>query len=108
MWNFTCNNGEMQVNRKGEGGALLLDYKDTVIHTCQVSSCFHICTLQLQYDNEKLVGEGLKDFLAKENGRQQLFITSKVWNDRHRPKEVRWVSPTRMFVIHIGQRKTRT
>jgi len=42
-----------------------------------------------KYDNEKLVGEGLKDFLAKENGRQQLFITSKVWNDRHRPKEVR-------------------
>lgn len=42
-----------------------------------------------KYGNEKLVGEGLKGFLSKENGRQKLFITSKVWNDRHRPEEVR-------------------
>ncbi|KAL4530235.1 hypothetical protein Ndes2526B_g02402 [Nannochloris sp. 'desiccata'] len=42
------------------------------------------------YGNEALVGEGLRDFLAQEEGaREQLWITSKIWNDSHRPAAVR-------------------
>ena len=41
------------------------------------------------YGNEDMVGEGLKDFLQDEgNSRSSLWITSKVWNDAHRPEEV--------------------
>ncbi|PSC71722.1 Alcohol dehydrogenase [NADP(+)] [Micractinium conductrix] len=40
------------------------------------------------YANEAVVGEGLKDFIAA-GGRAELFITSKVWNDAHRPAELR-------------------
>ncbi len=44
----------------------------------------------LIYGNEPLVGEGLREFLSQEEGnRQQLWITSKVWNDAHRPAAVR-------------------
>jgi len=38
--------------------------------------------------NQKTIGEGLKDFLAQ-GKRDQLFITSKIWNDEHRPADVR-------------------
>ena len=41
-----------------------------------------------KYGNEKLVGEAIKDFSSGER-RGQLFITSKVWNDSHRPEAVR-------------------
>jgi diketogulonate reductase-like aldo/keto reductase len=41
------------------------------------------------YGNEDVVGEGLKDFLAAgEEARRSLWITSKVWNDSHRPEDV--------------------
>lgn len=40
------------------------------------------------YGNETTIGEGLQDFI-KEEGREQLFVTSKVWNDAHRPHLVR-------------------
>ena len=42
------------------------------------------------YGNEALVGEGLRDFLAQEeSAREQLWITTKIWNDAHRPAAVR-------------------
>lgn len=40
------------------------------------------------YDNEKVVGEGLKSFL-QQGRRHELVIVSKVWNDAHRPAELR-------------------
>ena len=46
----------------------------------------------MQYNNEAIVGRALRDFIAsnKEScGRQHLFITSKIWNDCHRPKAAR-------------------
>ena len=39
------------------------------------------------YGNEDIVGKGLEEYLAK-NPRQSLWITSKVWNDSHRPEKV--------------------
>jgi len=40
------------------------------------------------YKNEETIGEGLSNFIS-EGHRDELFITSKVWNDAHRPKLVR-------------------
>ncbi|PRW21059.1 Alcohol dehydrogenase [NADP(+)] [Chlorella sorokiniana] len=40
------------------------------------------------YANQKVIGEGLKDFLAQ-GKRGELFITSKIWNDEHRPADAR-------------------
>ncbi|PNW77353.1 hypothetical protein CHLRE_10g432900v5 [Chlamydomonas reinhardtii] len=40
------------------------------------------------YGNEEVVGAGLADFLAA-GKRDELFITSKVWNTHHRPADVR-------------------
>jgi diketogulonate reductase-like aldo/keto reductase len=40
------------------------------------------------YGNEALVGEAIQPWL-KEHGRESLFLTSKVWNDAHRPQLLR-------------------
>ncbi len=44
------------------------------------------------YGNEKIVGEALAPAIA-EGKRGGLFIVSKVWNDAHRPSDVRWARP---------------
>lgn len=42
------------------------------------------------YGNEAVVGDGLKDYLASgSDARASLWITSKVWNDAHRPAATR-------------------
>ncbi|UPL03961.1 hypothetical protein LCI18_014895 [Fusarium solani-melongenae] len=42
------------------------------------------------YQNQREVGEGLKKALAEVPGlkREDIFITSKLWNNKHRPEEV--------------------
>ncbi|KAI8476704.1 MAG: NADP-dependent oxidoreductase domain-containing protein [Monoraphidium minutum] len=40
------------------------------------------------YANQAVIGEGLKDFIAA-GRRDELFITSKVWQDEHRPEAAR-------------------
>mmetsp|Transcript_13752 Transcript_13752/g.29583 ORF Transcript_13752/g.29583 Transcript_13752/m.29583 type:complete len:409 (-) Transcript_13752:535-1761(-) len=40
------------------------------------------------YGNEALVGEGLREFVGS-GRREELFITSKLWNNHHRPEHVR-------------------
>lgn len=42
------------------------------------------------YQNQKEVGEGLKRALAEVPGlkREDIFITSKLWNDNHKPENV--------------------
>ena len=42
------------------------------------------------YGTEKHVGEGLKDLIAA-GKREELFLTSKLWNTHHRPEAVRCV-----------------
>lgn len=39
---------------------------------------------------QALVGEGLAEFI-KSGSREELFITSKVWQTEHRPADARWV-----------------
>lgn len=52
------------------------------------------------YGNETTIGEGLADFI-KEKGREQLFVTSKVWNDAHRPQLVR-CDPCSLLLVSWG------
>ena len=40
------------------------------------------------YGNEETIGEGMAEFISQGH-RSELFITSKIWNDAHRPKFVR-------------------
>ena len=41
------------------------------------------------YGNEDIVGQGLQGYLSKDpKARESLWITSKVWNDAHRPSHV--------------------
>lgn len=42
------------------------------------------------YGNEAEIGQGLHDAVAEGDiRREQLFVTSKLWNDSHRPEDVR-------------------
>ncbi len=41
------------------------------------------------YENESGVGKGLKNAIKSGVKREDLWITSKLWNNRHEPKEVR-------------------
>lgn len=40
------------------------------------------------YGNEAVVGEGLAAFVSS-GKRDELFVVSKLWNDHHRPADVR-------------------
>jgi hypothetical protein len=40
------------------------------------------------YGNEAVVGAGLADFVAA-GRRDELFVTSKVWNTHHKPADAR-------------------
>ena len=57
------------------------------------------------YGNEALVGDAIQPWL-KEHGRDSLFLTSKVWNDAHRPQLLRWVcrsgEPCRSAALACG------
>lgn len=55
------------------------------------------------YKNQALVGEGLREFL--DSGRRgELFITSKIWNDEHRPDALRrapmWTPSILAVIVH--------
>ena len=44
------------------------------------------------YGNQCVIGDALKPWIAAAHGRrQELFITSKIWNTEHRPEAARWV-----------------
>lgn len=49
------------------------------------------------YGNEEIIGEGMSEFVH-EGHRAELFVTSKIWNDAHRPKLVRFVCFSLTFV----------
>jgi diketogulonate reductase-like aldo/keto reductase len=40
------------------------------------------------YGNEKLIGASLETIMAGGIGRDELFVTSKLWNDKHAPADV--------------------
>ena len=44
------------------------------------------------YQNEGEVGSGMREFLSKNTNvkREDIFITTKVWNHLHEPEDVEW------------------
>lgn len=44
------------------------------------------------YQNEELVGKALREFLQShpEVSREEIFVTTKVWNHLHQPEDVAW------------------
>ena len=40
------------------------------------------------YGNEHLIGPALKDIQASGVKREELWVTSKLWNDKHAPRDV--------------------
>ncbi|HEX7340330.1 MAG TPA: aldo/keto reductase [Rhodanobacteraceae bacterium] len=52
------------------------------------AGCRHIDCATI-YGNEVEVGQGLADAMADGVGRDELWITSKLWNDAHAPADVR-------------------
>ncbi|KAI1258809.1 Aldo/keto reductase [Xylariaceae sp. FL1019] len=90
---FTLNNG-VKIPGLGFGtfaseGAVGETYKAV---KCALETGYRHLDCAWFYLNEAEVGEGVRDFL-KENPsvkREDLFITTKVWNHLHEPEEVKW------------------
>ncbi|KAI0146378.1 Aldo/keto reductase [Xylariaceae sp. FL1272] len=90
---FTLNNG-VKIPGLGFGtfaseGAVGETYKAV---KCALETGYRHLDCAWFYLNEGEVGEAVRDFL-KENPsvkREDLFITTKVWNHLHEPEEVKW------------------
>ncbi|RYP42334.1 hypothetical protein DL767_000256 [Monosporascus sp. MG133] len=90
---FTLNNG-VKIPGLGFGtfaseGAKGETYKAV---TCALEVGYRHLDCAWFYQNEDEIGEAIRDFL-KENPsvkREDLFITTKVWNHLHEPEEVGW------------------
>ncbi|KAF4974805.1 hypothetical protein FZEAL_8329 [Fusarium zealandicum] len=90
---FTLNNG-VKVPGLGFGtfaneGAKGETYKAV---TCALKVGYRHLDCAWFYLNEAEVGQAVRDFLKGDNGvkREDLFITTKVWNHLHEPEEVKW------------------
>ncbi|DBA80189.1 TPA: hypothetical protein ACH3X2_007656 [Trebouxia sp. C0005] len=67
-------------------GTYKVDNADSV--RCAIAEGYRHIDCAAFYGNEETIGEGMADFI-NQGHRSDLFITSKVWNDAHRPKLVR-------------------
>lgn len=80
------NNG-LKIPQFGLGTYLMTDSKSIYNSVmCALQNGYrHIDTAEY-YKNEEIIGDAIKDFLAEnpEVTRQDLFITSKIWNDNHK------------------------
>lgn len=80
------NNG-VKIPQFGLGTYLMTDSKSIYNSVmCALQNGYrHIDTAEY-YKNEEIIGDAIKDFLAEnpEVTRQDLFITSKIWNENHK------------------------
>lgn len=51
------------------------------------------------YGNEAEVGEGLKAAFAKGIKREDVFVTSKLWNTKHAKEDVRWALASESHLV---------
>ncbi|WP_425381335.1 aldo/keto reductase [Spiroplasma endosymbiont of Polydrusus pterygomalis] len=83
---ITLNNG-VKIPQFGLGTYLITDSKSIYNSVmCALQNGYrHIDTAEY-YKNEEIIGNAIKDFLSEnpEVTRQDLFITSKIWNDNHK------------------------
>ncbi|KAF7554989.1 hypothetical protein G7Z17_g2524 [Cylindrodendrum hubeiense] len=90
---FTLNNG-IKVPGLGFGtfaneGSTGETYKAV---TCALNVGYRHLDCAWFYGNESEVGEAVRDFLKANPNvtREDIFITTKVWNHLHEPEEVKW------------------
>ncbi|ORX84110.1 Aldo/keto reductase [Anaeromyces robustus] len=68
------------------GLGTFLSTKESVVHAIEVG--YKHVDGALYYDNEKQIGEGLQECFKKGVKREDIFVTSKLWNTYHRPELV--------------------
>lgn len=87
---FALNNGDGEMPALGFG-TLLSDRTKTRDATKDaVEVGFRHLDCAERYRNEEAVGAALKDLLAAGTvRREELFVTTKLWNNNHRPERVR-------------------
>ncbi len=83
------NHGDGQIPALG-CGTLIPDRNETRSGTqMAVEAGFRHFDCAERYQNEREVGEGLRAGMAAKNlSREELFITTKLWNSNHRPERV--------------------
>ena len=83
------NHGDGQIPALG-CGTLIPDHDETRSATqAAVEAGFRHFDCAERYQNEREVGEGLRAGMeAKDLSREDLFITTKLWNSNHRPERV--------------------
>src|SRR6202008_417283 len=87
---FTLNNGSGQIPALGFGTSLSDNTKTREAVKAAVEVGFRHLDAAERYRNEALVGEALKDlFAAGTVRREDLFVTTKLWNNNHRPERVK-------------------
>lgn len=86
---FPLNHGDGQIPALG-CGTLIPDHDETRSATRDaVEAGFRHFDCAERYQNEREVGEGLRAGMeAKDLSREDLFITTKLWNSNHRPERV--------------------
>ena len=87
---FVLNNGDGEIPALGFG-TLVSDSRETRnATTAAIEVGFRHLDCAERYRNEEEVGAALKELLA--NGtvrREDLFVTTKLWNNNHRPERVK-------------------
>jgi len=87
---FALNNGSGEIPALGFGTSLSDNTKTHSAVTTAVEVGFRHLDAAERYRNEALVGEALKDlFAAGTVRREDLFVTTKLWNNNHRPERVK-------------------
>src|ERR1041385_8900101 len=87
---FALNNGDGEIPALGFG-TLVSDRTETRNATkTAVEVGFRHLDCAERYRNETEVGAALKELFAEGTiRRQDLFVTTKLWNNNHRPERVR-------------------
>lgn len=87
---FPLNNGSGEIPALGFGTSLSDNAKTVEAVTAAVEVGFRHLDAAERYRNEAQVGQALKELFA--NGtvrREDVFVTTKLWNNNHRPERVR-------------------
>ncbi|WP_280826924.1 aldo/keto reductase [Mycobacterium sp. OTB74] len=87
---FPLNNGSGAIPALGFGTSLSDNTKTVAAVKTAVEAGFRHLDAAERYRNEALVGTALKELFA--NGtvrRDELFVTTKLWNNNHRPERVK-------------------
>jgi diketogulonate reductase-like aldo/keto reductase len=87
---FILNNGSGEIPALGFGTSLSDNTKTVAAVKAAVEVGFRHLDAAERYRNEALVGVALKELFAdKKVRREELFVTTKLWNNNHRPERVK-------------------